>query len=103
MISRDKIMVSIALVVLVVAGIYIYRLVYGPVTAKPDAEIVALKQEIEALKGQVQQDRVIIKEVIRDAKQNAIQYIAVLSDDAVADEINARLSEYRKRRGKAGE
>ena len=103
MISRDKIMVSIALVVLVVAGIYIYRLAYGPVTAKPDAEIVALKQEIETLKGQVQQDRVIIKEVIRDAKQNAIQYIAVLSDDAVADELNARLSEYRKRRGKAGE
>lgn len=103
MISRDKIMVSIALVILVLAGFYIYRLVYSPVAAKPDAEIVALKQEIETLKGQVQQDRVIIKEVIRDAKQNAIQYIAVLSDDAVADELNARLSEYRKRRGKAGE
>ena len=96
-------MVSIALVILVLAGFYIYRLVYSPVAAKPDAEIVALKQEIETLKGQVQQDRVIIKEVIRDAKQNAIQYIAVLSDDAVADELNARLSEYRKRRGKAGE
>lgn len=103
MISRDKIMVSVALIFLVVAGIYIYRLVYGPVTAKPDAEIVALKQEIEALKGQVQQDRVIIKEVIRDAQQTAVERITVMPDDVVADELNSRLDEYRKRRGKAGE
>ena len=103
MISRDKIMVSVALIVLVVAGIYIYRLVYGPVTVKPDAEIVALKQEIEALKGQVQQDRVIIKEVIRDAQQTAVERITVMPDDVVADELNSRLDEYRKRRGKAGE
>ena len=103
MISRDKIMVSVALIFLVVAGIYIYRLVYGPVTAKPDAEIVALKQEIEALKGQVQQDRVIIKEVVRDAQQTAVERITVMPDDVVADELNSRLDEYRKRRDKAGE
>ena len=100
MTSRGRIIASVALVVLLMAGVYIYRLIYTPVISKPDTEIAALKQELDTIKKQTGKDRIIIKEVILSAKQDAIQRIAVLSDDAVADELNIRLDEYRKRRDK---
>ena len=85
-----RILIIISIVVIIVAAFYIYKTIYPP--------IVASDPQIETIKQEVVKDRVVIKEVIRDAKQEAVQHVAVLSDDAVADELNVRLDEYRKRR-----
>ena len=95
---KNKWVLIIATIVVIVAGRYIYTLIYPPVVA-----VDPVAQEVQAIKQEVIKERIIIKEVIKDAKQEAVQRVAVMSDDAVADELNARLSEYRKRRGKAGE
>ena len=93
-----RILIIISIVVTIVAGRYIYTLIYPPVV-KPDP----ISQEVEVIKQEVIKDRIIIKEVIRDAQQTAVERITVMPDDVVADELNSRLDEYRKRRGKAGE
>ena len=85
-----RILIIISIVVIIVAGRYIYKAIYPP--------IVAVDPQVQTIKQEVIKDRIIIKEVIKDAKQEAVQRVAVMSDDAVADELNARLSEYRKRR-----
>ena len=90
-----RILIIISIVVIIVAGRYIYKTIYPP--------IVAVDPQVQTIKQEVIKDRIIIKEVIKDAKQEAVQRVAVMSDDTVADELNARLSEYRKRRDKAGE
>ena len=95
---RNKWVLIIATIVVIVAGRYIYKIIYPPVV-KPDP----ISQEVEVVKQEVIKDRIIIKEVIRDAQQTAVERITVMPDDVVADELNSRLDEYRKRRGKAGE
>ena len=90
-----RILIIISIVVIIVAGRYIYKAIYPP--------IVAVDPQVQTIKQEVIKDRIIIKEVVRDAQQTAVERIAVMSDDVVADELNARLSEYRKRRDKAGE
>lgn len=87
---KNKWVLIIATIVIIVAVRYIYKVIYPP--------IVAVDPQVQAIKQEVIKDRVIIKEVVRDAKQEAVQHVAVLSDDAVADEINVRLEQYRKRR-----
>ncbi len=95
---KNKWVLIIATIVVIVAGRYIYKAIYPPIVA-----VDPVAQEVEAVKQEVIKDRIIIKEVIKDAKQEAVQRVAVMSDDVVADELNFRLDEYRKRRGKAGE
>ena len=86
-----RILIIISIVVIIVAGRYIYKAIYPP--------IVAIDPQVQTIKQEVIKDRIIIKEVIKDAKQEAVQRVAVMSDDAVADELNLRLNEYRKSRG----
>lgn len=85
-----RILIIISIVVIIVAGRYIYKAIYPP--------IVAVAPQVQTIKQEVIKDRIIIKEVIKDAKQEAVQRVAVMSDDAVADELNLRLEQYRKRR-----
>ena len=87
---KNKWVLIIATIVVIVAGRYIYKAIYPP--------IVAVDPQVQTIKQEVIKDRIIIKEVIKDAKQEAVQRVAVMSDDAVADELNVRLNEYRKRR-----
>ena len=89
-----RILIIISIVVIIVAGRYIYKAIYPPVV-KPDP----ISQEVEVIKQEVIKDRIIIKEVIRDAQQTAVERITVMPDDVVADELNSRLNEYRKSRG----
>ena len=83
-----RILITISIVVIIVAGRYIYKAIYPP--------IVAVDPQVQTIKQDVIKDRIIIKEVIKDAKQEAVQRVAVMSDDAVADELNLRLEQYRK-------
>ena len=85
-----RILIIISIVVVIVAGRYIYKAIYPP--------IVAVDPQVQTIKQEVIKERIIIKEVIKDAKQEAVQRVAVMSDDAVADELNLRLEQYRKRR-----
>jgi len=78
--------------VIIVAGRYIYKAIYPPIVAVDDPQVQTIKQEVI-------KDRIIIKEVIRDAQQTAVERITVMPDDVVADELNSRLNEYRKSRG----
>ncbi len=87
---KNKWVLIIATIVVIVAGRYIYKAIYPP--------IVAVDPQVQTIKQEVIKDRIIIKEVIKDAKQEAVQRVAVMSDDAVADELNLRLEQYRKRR-----
>ena len=87
---KNKWVLIIATIVVIVAGRYIYKAIYPP--------IVAVDPQVQTIKQDVIKDRIIIKEVIKDAKQEAVQRVAVMSDDAVADELNLRLEQYRKRR-----
>ena len=87
---KNKWVLIIATIVIIVAGRYIYKAIYPP--------IVAVDPQVQTIKQEVIKDRIIIKEVIKDAKQEAVQRVAVMSDDAVADELNLRLEQYRKRR-----
>ena len=91
---KNKWVLIIATIVVIVAGRYIYKIIYPPVV-KPDP----ISQEVEVIKQEVIKDRIIIKEVIRDAQQTAVERITVMPDDVVADELNSRLNEYRKSRG----
>ena len=88
-----RLLIIISIVVIIVAGRYIYKAIYPPIVA-----VDPVAQEVEAIKQEVIKDRIIIKEVVRDAQQEAVQRVAVMSDDAVADELNVRLEQYRKRR-----
>ena len=92
------VLVAVALIILIVAGRYIYKAIYPPIVS-----VDPVTQEVQAIKQEVIKDRVIIKEVVRDAKQEAVQRVAVMSDDVVADELNIRLEQYRKRRSEATE
>lgn len=85
-----RILIIISIVIVIAAGRYIYKAIYPP--------IVAVDPQVQTIKQEVIKDRIIIKEVIKDAKQEAVQRVAVMSDDAVADELNLRLEQYRKRR-----
>ena len=85
-----RILIIISIVVVIVAGRYIYKAIYPP--------IVAVDPQVQAIKQEVIKDRIIIKEVVRDAQREAIQRVSVMSDDVVADELNLRLEQYRKRR-----
>ena len=87
---KNKWVLIIATIVVIVAGRYIYKAIYPP--------IIAVDPQVQTIKQEVIKDRIIIKEVIKDAKQEAVQRVAVMSDDAVADELNLRLEQYRKRR-----
>ena len=87
---KNKWVLIIATIVVIVAGRYIYKAIYPP--------IVAVDPQVQTIKQEVIKERIIIKEVIKDAKQEAVQRVAVMSDDAVADELNVRLEQYRKRR-----
>ena len=87
---KNKWVLIIATIVVIVAGRYIYKAIYPP--------IVAVDPQVQTIKQEVIKDRIIIKEVIKDAKQEAVQRVAVMSDDAIADELNLRLEQYRKRR-----
>ena len=69
-----RILIIISIVV-IVAGRYIYKAIYPP--------IVAVDPQVQTIKQEVIKDRIIIKEVIKDAKQEAVQRVAVMSDDAV--------------------
>jgi len=86
-----RILIIISIVVIIVAGRYIYKAIYPP--------IVAVDPQVQTIKQEVIKDRIIIKEVVRDAQQTAVERIAVMPDDVVADELNSRLNEYRKSRG----
>ena len=88
---KNKWVLIIATIVVIVAGRYIYKAIYPP--------IVAVDPQVQTIKQEVIKDRIIIKEVVRDAQQTAVERIAVMSDDVVADELNSRLNEYRKSRG----
>ena len=90
---KNKWVLIIAMIVVIVAGRYIYKAIYPPIVASDP-----VAQEVQTIKQEVIKDRVIIKEVVGGAKQEAVQHVAVLSDDAVADELNVRLEQYRKRR-----
>lgn len=90
LIMTKRLLIIISLIVVIVAGRYIYKAIYPP--------IVAVDPQVQTIKQEVIKDRIIIKEVIKDAKQEAVQRVAVMSDDAVADELNLRLEQYRKRR-----
>ena len=92
---KNKWVLIIATIVIIVAVRYIYKVIYPP--------IVAVDPQVQTIKQDVIKERIIIKEVIKDAKQEAIQHVAVLSDDAVADELNVRLEQYRKRRSAVAE
>ena len=92
---KNKWVLIIATIVIIVAVRYIYKVIYPP--------IVAVDPQVQTIKQEVIKDRIIIKEVIKDAKQEAVQHVAVLSDDAVADELNVRLEQYRKRRSAVAE
>ena len=85
-----RILIIISIVVIIVAGRYIYKAIYPPIVA-----IDPVTQEVQAIKQEVIKDRIIIKEVVRDAKQEAVAIIDNLPDDAVADEWNERLRQYR--------
>ena len=85
-----RLLIIISLIVVVVAGFYIYKIIYPPV--------IAVDPQVQTIKQEVIKDRVIVKEVVRDAKQEVVQRVAVMSDDVVADELNLRLEQYRKRR-----
>ena len=85
-----RILIIISIVVVIVAGRYIYKAIYPP--------IVAVDPQVQTIKQEVIKERIIIKEVIKDAKQEAVQRVSVMSDDVVADELNLRLEQYRKRR-----
>lgn len=87
---KNKWVLIIVTIVVIVAGRYIYKAIYPP--------IVAVDPQVQTIKQEVIKERIIIKEVIKDAKQEAVQRVAVMSDDAVADELNLRLEQYRKRR-----
>ncbi len=87
---KNKWVLIIATIVVIVAVRYIYKEISPP--------IVAIDPQVQTVKQEVIKDRIIIKEVIKDAKQEAIQRVAVMSDDVVADELNLRLEQYRKRR-----
>ena len=87
---KNKWVLIIATIVVIVAGRYIYKAIYPT--------IVAVDPQVQTIKQEVINDRIIIKEVVRDAKEQVIQHVAALSDDAVADELNLRLEQYRKRR-----
>ena len=95
---KNKWVLIIATIVVIVAGRYIYKAIYPPIVA-----VDPVAQEVQAIKQEVIKDRIIIKEVVRDAKQEAVQHVAVMSDDVVADELNIRLEQYRKRRSEATE
>ena len=90
LIMTKRILIIISIVIVIVAGRYIYKAIYPP--------IVAVDPQVQTIKQEVIKERIIIKEVIKDAKQEAVQRVAVMSDDAVADELNLRLEQYRKRR-----
>lgn len=85
-----RILIIISIVVIIVAGRYIYKAIYPPIVA-----VDPVTQEVQAIKQEVIKDRIIIKEVVRDAKQEAVAIIDNLPDDAVADEWNERLRQYR--------
>ena len=85
-----RILIIISIVVVIVAGRYIYKAIYPPIVASNP-----VAQEVQAIKQEVIKDRVIIKEVVRDAKQEVVAIIDNLPDDAVADEWNERLRQYR--------
>ena len=87
---KNKWVLIIATIVVIVAGRYIYKAIYPP--------IVAVDPQVQTIKQEVIKDRIIIKEVVRDAQREAVQRVAVMSDDAIADELNVRLEQYRKRR-----
>ena len=91
LIMTKRLLIIISIVIVIVAGRYIYKAIYPP--------IVAVDPQVQTIKQEVIKDRIIIKEVIKDAKQEAVQRVAVMSDDVVADELNSRLNEYRKSRG----
>lgn len=93
-----RILIIISIVVVIVAAFYIYKTIYPPIVASDP-----VAQEVQAIKQEVIKDRIIIKEVVRDAEQEAIQRVAVMSDDVVADELNIRLEQYRKRRSEVTE
>ncbi len=87
--SWKIISIAIAAIIVVVAGIYIYKIIYRPPKVDPVA------QEIQAVQNEVIRDRIVIKEVVRDAKQEAINKVTVMPDDVVAVEWNERLRKYR--------
>ena len=68
---------------------FIYKIIYRPPKVDPVA------QEIQAVQNEVIRDRIVIKEVVRDAKQEAINKVTVMPDDVVAVEWNERLRKYR--------
>ena len=88
-----RILIIISIVIIIVAAFYIYKTIYPPIVASDP-----VAQEVQTIKQEVIKDRVIIKEVVRDAKQEAVQRVAVMSDDVVADELNIRLEQYSERR-----
>ena len=90
---KNKWVLIIATIVVIVAGRYIYKAIYQPIVA-----VDPVAQEVEAIKQGVIKDRIIIKEVVRDAQQTTMEQITVMPDDVVADELNSRLNEYRKSR-----
>lgn len=94
--QTSKVISVIALIVVIVAGFYIYKTIYPPIVAPINPEVETIKQEVI-------KDRVVIKEVVRDAKKQAVAAVEALSDDAVANELNSRLGQYRKSRGQATE
>ena len=87
---KNKWVLIIATIVVIVAGRYIYKAIYPP--------IVAVDPQVQEIKNEVIKDRIIIKEVVRDAQREAVQHVASMDNDTVADELNVRLNEYRKRR-----
>ena len=95
---KNKWVLIIAMIVIIVAGRYIYKASYPPIVAVDPAA-----QEVQAIKQEVIKDRIIIKEVVRDAKQEAVEHVASMDNDTVADELNIRLEQYRKRRSEATE
>lgn len=90
--QTSKVISVIAVIAIIAVGIYIYRLIYPPVVAVDPAA-----QEVQAIKQEVIKERIIIKEVIKDAKKEAVAIIDNLPNDAIADEWNERLRQYRSK------
>lgn len=82
----------VGFIVILICGFLLWRTIYDK-PPKPDPIAV----EIEEIKKEVIKERIIIREVVRDAQQEAIIRVNALSDDVVADEWNERLRQYNNR------
>lgn len=96
--SNFKIAIAIiSLVIILLCGIWLFRLIEGK-TPKIDP----IAEEIKEIRQEVVKERIIIKEVVRDEKQKAVERVYALSDDAVCAEWNERIRRHKNRSDRNG-